>query len=188
MTNRIKILISILISIILFVLLFNLLSKNERTFINILSIVGFLLSALGIVIAFIQIISIKQIAIETREKVKESINLNNNILMISDLSRKAAIVDEIQGYLRADKIEMCILRMKDLKIIMNHLKNQNQYYSLVPKKQFQNAFENFNIDLHNFQTHHLNNAKMDLALVIKNLEELSTLFLSMETKLKDPQL
>jgi len=167
------------------VILFFFLSPEERSFLNVLGIIGFILSVLGIIIAYIQILSIKQISLETQRKVNENLVLNNNIIMLSDLSRKVAMIDEIQGYLRDDKIEMCILRMRDLKVILNSLRNQEHYTSLVSKKEFKNVFENFNIDLDNFQTFQLKpKGKIDKSIISRNLETLSTIFLSVEVKLK----
>jgi len=161
------------------------LPDKDRSFINILSIIGFLLSILGVLIAYFQILSIKEITIETQKQINENIRLNNNFLMLSDLSRKAAMVDEIQGYLKDGKIEMCILRMKDLKIILNSLRNQDYYNSLVSKKEFRDVFQNFNIDLDNFHKHQINNKnKINKEIIIRNLEGLSTLFLGVEAKLK----
>jgi hypothetical protein len=176
---------SSLTSIILFVIFYLILPDKDRSFINILSIIGFLLSILGVLIAYFQILSIKEITIETQKQINENIRLNNNFLMLSDLSRKAAMVDEIQGYLKDGKIEMCILRMKDLKIILNSLRNQDYYNSLVSKKEFRDVFQNFNIDLDNFHKHQINNKnKINKEIIIRNLEGLSTLFLGVEAKLK----
>ncbi|TDG36886.1 hypothetical protein EZJ43_06295 [Pedobacter changchengzhani] len=183
MTFRYKVLISALGSVILFTILLFFTPVNDRTFINVLSIIGFLLSLLGILIAYFQILSIKTISDETNKKIGQSIELNNKIFTLSDLSRKAAMVDEIMGYLRDNKIDMCILRMKDLKIIINNLRNQEKYHALVSRKQFKGVFDNFNLDLYNFQTAHLGSS-INKATVIKHLEDLSTLFLSVEIKLK----
>ncbi|RYE13017.1 MAG: hypothetical protein EOP34_09710 [Rickettsiales bacterium] len=176
---------SSLIAVILFIILFLLLPVQDRSLINILGIIGFLLSVLGILISYFQILSIKDITIETQKQVNESIRINNNFLMLSDLSRKAAMVDEIQGYLKDGKIEMCLLRMKDLKVILNSLRNQDYYSSFVSKKQFRDVFQNFNIDLDNFHKYQLNTKnRSDKELIIKNLEGLSTLLLGVESKLK----
>lgn len=186
MSYRQKVWIIAIISVILSIICYFRLEEEERKFINILGICGFTLSLMGIVIAYGQILSIKEIAIETQNKVNENITLNNNIIMLSDLARKAAMVDEIQGYLRDDKIEMCILRMRDLKVILNSLRNQDQYSSLISRKEFRNVFENFNLDLNNFQTHKFQaEGKIDKSIISRNLEALSTIFLSVEIKLKN---
>jgi hypothetical protein len=132
---------------------------KDRTLLNVLAIIGFLLSVLGIIIAYIQILSIKDITKQTQLEVLASIRFNNNLLMVSDLSRKAAMVDEIQGFIKDDKIELCILRMKEF------------YNSLFSKKEFKSIFEDFNIDLDNFQQHHLSTKnKLDKGKIITNLE------------------
>lgn len=188
MTYRFKVFVSAFVSGAVFIILFLLLPSNDRNYINVLTILGILLSLLGLVIAYFQLVSVKQIALETKQKVKDSITLNNNILMISDLSRKVAMVSEIQGYLRDGKIELCILRMNDLKIVLISLRNQNQYSTLVSKATFRKVFDSFSIDLYNFQRHSVDNSAIDLTVVMKNLNELSTLFLSVEIKLKTPKL
>lgn len=105
--------------------------------------------------------------------------------MLADLSRKVAIIDEIQGFLKSDRIDMCILRMKDLKIVLNSLRNQEVYYNLFSKQEFKTAFEDFNIDLDNFQKSTLNEKfKLNKGKILINLEALSTMLLTAETKLK----
>jgi phosphate/sulfate permease len=185
-TDRNIVLFIVLISIILTVGLIVLLPTNDRTMINIIGIVGFILSILGLAIAYIQIMSVKNIAEQTRNQVIAIIELSNDMLMISDLSRKAAMVDEIQRYLKDNKIELCILRMKDLKIILNSLKNHEQYNSLFKKNKFNLVFQTFNINLDNCQQHNLNEkSKINKISIIQNLEELSTLLMSVEVKLKN---
>lgn len=152
---------------------------------NYLNIIGLLLSILGIAIAYIQILSLKQITEATRKEVKASIQLNNAILLISDISKKVSMISEIQGFIRDGKIEMCILRIKDLKILFNDLLNHEEFKSLVNKKEFTNSQTNLNLDLHNFQKHLINEAnKIDKGIVIENLEGLSSLLLNVEVKLK----
>jgi len=182
--NKIVFATAILIIVLLSLIFF--LGSADRTFINIIGIAGFLLSILGILIAYVQVISIKDISLETQKKVVENIKFYNDILMLSDLARKAAMADEIQGYLKDDKIEMCILRMKDLKVILGNIKNQEFYSTLVSKREFKTVFDNFHHDLDNFQSHNLSiRNKLNKELIIKHLEDMSTMFLNVEVKLKN---
>lgn len=161
------------------------LTAEERTVLNVLGILGFTLSFIGVVIAYFQILSIKNITIETQNKVNASLALNSKILMISDLSRKVAMVDEIQGYLRADKIELCLLRMKDLKSLLNSLSNQKQYSSLVSQREFNNIRNRFMVDLINLQNQSFEKGnELDRAKIHENLEGLSTAFSNVEIALK----
>lgn len=185
MDYRKKIRSAIFLAILACVILMACLSRRERSLINILSIIGVVLSVLGIWIAYFQILSIKAITLATQKEVKESISQNNKIHMLADLSRKVAIIDEIQGFLKSDRIDMCILRMKDLKIVLNSLRNQEVYYNLFSKQEFKTAFEDFNIDLDNFQKSTLNEKfKLNKGKILINLEALSTMLLTAETKLK----
>jgi hypothetical protein len=157
-----------------FILLYYIPTK-DRTLINLISVFGFLLSILGIVIAYVQILSIKDISNltqaiaketeervrEAHERVKESFANSAKIILVSDLSRNAAMINEIQGYLIDKKIEMSILRMKDLKIILISLRNQPKYSGLFRRAEFTSAFDNFHINLDNLQKHHFNNTKVE---------------------------
>ena len=172
-------------TIVVSVGLYYLIPSEDRTILNVLAIIGFVISLMGIIISYLQILSLKQIAEQTRLQVAESIKLNNDILMLTDLSRKSAMIDEIQIYLRDNKIELCILRMKDLKIVLNTLKSISIYKPFFNRKEFTQIFENFNIDLSNFQNHRLNNANsIDKTVIMLNLDKLASFFQNVEIKLK----
>lgn len=96
------------------------------------------------------------------------------------------MIQEIQGYLRDDKFDLCRLRMKDLKGILANIGNQQYYSSLVPKKEFKSVLENFHLDYRNLLTHNPNEGtRIDKILVIEHLEALSLLFLNVENQLKN---
>lgn len=198
MSHRYKILFFALGCAVCYCILFYYIPVRDRTLINLIGVVGFLLSILGIAIAYVQILSIKDISNltqatvketeekvkETHERLKETFANSAKVLMVSDLSRKAAMINEIQGYLTEKKIEMSILRMKDLKAILISLKNQPKYSGLFKKEEFTSALDNFHINLDNLQKHHFNKTKIDLYKINKDMEVLSTLFLSVEHNLK----
>jgi hypothetical protein len=175
-----------ILSVAITVLMYLPLESENKTYLNFLAVGGFVAQILGLLITYIQINSVKEITKATEQQVKDSIELNNGILMISDLSKKIEMVNEIQGYLNDDKIELCILRMKDLKIILNSLKNQDQYKGFFLKRNFNDVFSKFIVDLDNLHAHRTKRQKFDKLIVIKNLEEISTLLSSVELKLKSP--
>lgn len=110
------------------------LPENERTAINNLCVVGFLVSILGIVIAYFQIMSVKEITKYTQAKLHENMVAHSNLHMISDLSGKGAMINEIQGYLKEENINMSAIRMKDLKVFLVALQNQPRYKFISEKK------------------------------------------------------
>lgn len=161
------------------------LSPEDRTFINYLNIVGLIIGIIGIIIAYIQILSIKQVTLAIKKEVTDSLNKNKSILLISDISKKVSMITEIQGFIRFNKIEMCVLRMKDLKLLLSDLNTYKEFSSLVNKKEFTNSFSDFHIDLENFHKSLLNDKnKIDKEKINANLEKLSTLLIDVEFKLK----
>jgi len=124
---------------------------------------------------------------ETHEKIKENITIHSNLHMISDLSAKGAMINEIQGYLREDNIKMSAIRMKDLKVVLIDLQSQPRYSALTKKEDFKSAVGNFHVNLDNLQKQHFRNGKIDLGKINKDLEDLSSIFLSVEHKLKTLQ-
>lgn len=205
MTDRYKVLFAVVVSIVFYCIIYYNLPGKDKTLINVLGIIGFLLSILGIVIAYIQILSVKKISKITQEKVKETqdrleerirdiqkrvqenMAAHSNLHMISDLSAKGAMINEIQAYLRNTNIEMCVIRMKDLKVVLISLRSQTRYSNLVKKADFITAFDNFHINLDNLQKHHFRAGKIDFVKVNKDLEDLSGIFLSVEQNLKKLQ-
>lgn len=185
-TNRIKIwLISIVTFLVVLSICVYFLPTKERTFINYLSIIGLILSILGIVISYIQILSIKDLAIAIKKEVTDSLNRNKAVLLISDISKKVSMISEIQSFIRNNKVEMCVLRMKDLKLLLSDLNTYKEFSNLVNKKEFNNSYSDFHIDLENFHKSLLNEKnKIDKEKINANLEKLSTLLLDVEFKLK----
>ena len=205
MTHRFRVVFAIVISIVCYCVIFYYLPNSERTLINLIGVIGFLLSILGIIIAYFQIMSVKEISKytqeqvqqtqerleqkirETHEKIKENITIHSNLHMISDLSAKGAMINEIQGYLREDNIKMSAIRMKDLKVVLIDLQSQPRYSALTKKEDFKSAVGNFHVNLDNLQKQHFRNGKIDLGKINKDLEDLSSIFLSVEHKLKTLQ-
>ncbi|HTM99997.1 MAG TPA: hypothetical protein VL088_14675 [Pedobacter sp.] len=124
---------------------------------------------------------------DMQDKLDENLTVHSNLHMISDLSSKGAMINEIQGYLKVENINMSAIRMKDLKVVLISLKSQPRYSAMVKKGDFITAFDNFNINLDNLQKHHFRPGKIDLVKINKDLEDLSGIFLSVEHNLKKLQ-
>ena len=211
-----KVLFSVLVSIVLYCVIFYYLPVPDRTLINLLGVVGFLLSILGLAISYIQIMSalesselaqkevseaqerfeekiqLMQENFEVKinamqEKLNESMVTHSNLHMIADLSSKGAMIGEIQGYLRDNNIKMSAIRMRDLKALLMALQNQSRYSTLAKKEEFKAALVNFHINLDNLQRQHFRAGKIDLGKINQDLEALSGVFLSVEHNLKKLQ-
>lgn len=181
------------------------LPEKDRTLLNNLGVIGFLLSILGIAMAYFQVMSVKEIAEhtkfqvketqerleeklrETQERLHENMVTHSNLHMISDLSGKGAMIGEIQGYLRDENIKMSAIRMKDLKVVLIALQSQSRYSALAKKEEFKTALSSFHINLDNLQRQHFRPGKINLGQINKDLEDLSGVFLSVEHNLKKLQ-
>ena len=184
MTARNKFWFIFLAAISLFTWLTIALPERERSFINYLGIIGFVMSILGLLIAYIQIMSLKEMTKTIQQEVQLNLQRQKSVHLISDISGKVVIIGEIQSFIRQDKMELCILRMNDLKRLLIDLKHNNEF-TKVARKDFNEAIENHNIDLTNMNRFLLNNKnKLNREDISKNLEVLSEILIGVETKLK----
>lgn len=180
--------ITILIFIIGFLGLFfyyNSLDKTLKNSLNLVSIFGTYLSLFGIIMSFIQIYDLKAINDKTQKEINESLKKINNILSVSELSKSLKIVDEIQNSLRANKNELALIRMKDLKYILIQIKHNKTLERYTSNDEYSDLLVDLSIDISNlsdniFKPHkNINVTKVNL-----NLEKISTKFSELENKLK----
>ncbi|WP_133054009.1 hypothetical protein, partial [Niastella yeongjuensis] len=113
---------SFIIGILITTLIFICLDKEERTVPNGFTIFGTFFSIFGLMIAFIQIKSLRESSEETKIAIDNSITRINQVLSVSDLSKSTKLIHEIQGFLQNNKLEMALIRMKDLKAVLIQVK------------------------------------------------------------------
>ncbi|WP_374460242.1 hypothetical protein [Chryseobacterium taeanense] len=180
--------ITMLIFIIGFLGLFfyyNNLDKIFKNSLNLITIFGTYLSLFGIIMSFIQIYDLKAINDKTQKEVNESLKKINNILSVSELSKSLKIVDEIQSSLRANKNEVALIRMKDLKYVLIQIKHNKSLEKYTANDEYSDLLIDLSIDISNlsdniFKPHkNINVTKVNL-----NLEKISTKFSELENKLK----
>lgn len=110
----------------------------QRNLINLFTVYGTYISVFGLVIAYIQLVQVKDAAQKTMIAVEENAKNISRILSVSDLSKSIKTIHEIQGFIAIKKYDLAILRMKDLRlalITVQHSQNiienakQNEIYS-----------------------------------------------------------
>jgi len=159
------------------------LSDNEQTTINFISLCGTFVSLIGLFITYIQVISLKQATEKTKLEIDNTLNRVNQIISISELSKGSKIIHEIQSANRSSNYELSLIRMQDLKAILIQVKNQ-QNEDLI-KDKFKTAIKNLGIDIGAYDAL-LTKQKtgIDITKVNSNLEKLSTTLIEFENKLK----
>jgi len=159
--------------------------ENNRNEINLMSVFGTYLSVFGIIIAYIQILSIKQETIKTQNAIKSSLDQVRRVLSISELSKTKKLIEEIQQYLQNDKFDASSLRMHDLKENLI----QNKYISHLTKqteaKSYRDLIANVGIDINTLHDKiSIPVAVIDKSIIMQNLEKVKSAILEFENILK----
>lgn len=119
---RTEAILTFIIGTLIIAVLFVKLPDIQRTIANGFTLFGTYFSLYGLLIAYLQIKSIKETSKETQKAVNESTIRINQVLSISELSKSNKIIQEIQTSLQNDKLELALIRMKDLKSILIQIK------------------------------------------------------------------
>ncbi|MES2765341.1 MAG: hypothetical protein V4642_05710 [Bacteroidota bacterium] len=184
--NRNTALILLLILILVgFTIVLWYLDPVDRTKINILAIIGTLISIYGLALAYLQIHSLRETAEKTEKAVNAANERINQILSVSELSKTIQSVREVQNYIKSEKYELAQLRMKDVKSVLIQVKHNIELFELTNSDEYKTAFSDFIIDLNNLSSHVLTDKRgVNFKKIIANLESISSLLSEFENKLK----
>jgi len=125
------------------------LEESERTLINYFSIMGTYSSVYGIIVAYVQILSVKETTENTEQRVEDANKRVMKMLSISDISKAIKTVHEIQNYLISNKDESSIIRLKDLKSILIQLKYNSEIGELTDSNDFTDSLATISIHMEN---------------------------------------
>jgi hypothetical protein len=173
------------IGFLIIVIFYYNLSSVHKNIINFISLFGTFLSLFGIIFAFLQLESLKQINKNTQTQVNLSIEKINDILSISELSKSIKVIQEIQNYLHNQKSELSLVRLKDLKQILIQIKHNNNLTEFTNQEDYEKFIVNLSIDINNISDSILKPSRsVNFSKINSNLEELSTRLSEFENKLK----
>lgn len=147
------------------------LKESERNLINYFSIMGTYSSVYGIIVAYVQILSVKETTENTRQRVEDANKRVMKMLSVSDISKAIKTVHEIQNYLLSNKDESSIIRLKDLKSILIQLKYNSEIGELADSNDFTDSLATISIHMENLN-HNLIGSKTGLnkGKIISDLE------------------
>lgn len=183
--NQWKTIISFIFGTIIIVLLFINLDKNNRTLVNFFTLFGTFASIFGLVLAYIQIISLKETNEKTKIAVESSLNKINQMLSVSELSKANKIIHEIQTSNINGKHEISLIRMKDLKSILIQIKYNSELNIYTETSIYNQNITDVSIDINNLNDLLIGKKKgLNFSKFNSNLEELSTTITEFENKLK----
>lgn len=176
---------ALVIGTLIIIALFISLDKESKTVVNFFTLYGTFASIYGLVIAYLQIQSIKQTSQQTKEAVDKSLFRINQVLSISDISRANKVIQEIQSSILGNKHELALIRMKDLKQILIQVKYNRDLDEFTTDTNYNQNIIDLSIDISNINDLLLLGKQgINFSKVNQNLENLATLLSEFENALK----
>ncbi|WP_026951302.1 hypothetical protein [Algoriphagus mannitolivorans] len=158
---------------------------SDKTLPNYATVIGTICSIVGLSIAYINILALKEESIIISKQIHLTLEKVNQLNSLSEISKAIKVNQEIQEFLRNEKIELARLRTLDLKYMLLHFNNDLLLNELTSDEEYKKLILDFGIDLNSLNETLINSKrKVDFTKVVKNLEELSTYLTKFELKLK----
>lgn len=183
-TRKVTLYILIVGALLTLVFVYIVFKQNKLDFISAIGIIGSIASLAGISIAYIQILSLKEISNHNSIIINAALNQLFKSFSISDIAKAIKLVQEIQNLIRSEKSESALLRMQDLKAILiqiNHVKILNGKFS---DEDYKNIMTDLNIDISNINSQLIKQKPgINYIKVLANLESVTTFFNVLENKL-----
>lgn len=158
---------------------------SERTYFNyfvviatVISTIGSFASLIGLLLAYVQIVKIKDNSEYSNRMVQKALDAVDMIILVSDISKSIPLLREIQGYILRENLQMAQLRMKDLKPILLLVNSNDKILILERKEEFGVLFTTFSVNLNTLDSVVLKQKKgINAAKINQNLEDISTLLI-----------
>lgn len=152
------------------------LQESERTLINVLSIVGTMTSIFGLSIAFIQILTLKEISEHTQLTISETKNKLILGISISDVTESLSLVSDIDSFIGNQKYEIARLKLIDLRYKLIQFKSSDEFKIIVHEGRIKEIIETINIQisiLYNIIFSEID-LKFDSDVINSQLQEIAT--------------
>jgi len=177
--------ISFLVGTGLICLIFIFLPIDQKTVVNAFTLFGTFISIFGLALASIEIKSVNEVNEKTKKAIEKSLLKINQILSISDLSKANKIIQEIQTALISNKLEIVLLRMRDLKTILIQVKYNEDLVEYTSANIYNKNIMDIASDINNVHNEIIeNNQKIKVDKIQQNLEKIATILSDFENKLK----
>ena len=183
--NKIIIIIVFIIGTFVISILYSSLKSELKNLVNFFTLFGTFATLFGLWLAYLQIQSIKQTSIQTKEAVDKSLVRINQVLSISEISKASKIIQEIQNSILHEKNELALLRMKDLKQILIQIKYNPDLTEFTNNGGYIQNINDLSIDINNINDFVIGYKKgVNFSKINQNLEKLATILSDFENKLK----
>ena len=158
---------------------------QEKTIINLISLLGTYISIYGILLAYLQILSLRQLTLKTQEAVKTSSESIQRVLSVAELSKIKKLIEEIQQYLHNDNFNGSVIRMNDLKENLIQNKYVPQLARHTSTKHYREVISNTGVDINTLNDKVSKpQVIIDKSIIMRNLEKAKSTILEFENELK----
>lgn len=113
------------------------LTDEEKTTINILSVIGTIASSFGLAIALIQIIALKEISVITQSTIQDTKEKLMLGISISDVTESIKLISEIDSFIGNQKYEIARLKIVDLREKLIQFKSSKEFQLIVEDNKIQ---------------------------------------------------
>jgi hypothetical protein len=177
--------ISFLVGTGIICLIFVFLPIDQKSVVNAFTLFGTFISIFGLTLAFKQIKSVNEVNEKTKKAIEKSLLRINQILSISDLSKANKIIQEIQTALISNKLEIVLLRMRDLKTILIQVKYNEDLDEYIIATNYNQNITDIASDINNVHYEIINNnQRINVHRIHQTLEKIATILSDFENKLK----
>ena len=175
----------VFIGVLLAIILVWRLPAAERNLINVTALVGSIASAFGLLIAVLQILSLKKITEATQEAVQETKDKLRRVISLSDVSRAIKLIEEIQNYASEEKYQLARLRLQDLRSLLLQFSGNADFGEIVEPELYERFLEDVNLSVVNLYDIMVGRKKrFDHSKLNQTLEKIVTILIQLENKLK----
>lgn len=162
-----------------------LLPEKSKILLNYISVIGTFASVFGLLIAYLQILSLKSTSKSIGKAVQSSTHRINTIFSIADLAKSKKIIEEVQLMLQNDIYHAGVLRLKDLKELLIQAKYNEDLQKLTQLQEYKSIIIDTGIDITTLNNYILKvKSTINKSKIISNLEQTRTKIIEFENELK----
>lgn len=154
-----------------------------------LSILGIIVSGVGLIYAIRQVKGLKDITASYQEQVKQEVaSAQNKIregLYISEITLCIKNLESAIKYVRESKIELALLRMEDIENTLSNNTLAEKYLNVSDRYKFKNAIDNYKDSLKSLIKNGDDESKINKDFVLESLTTIRSYLSVIDNTLKN---
>lgn len=167
------------------VAIFVYLFTSNKGLLEVVSGVGSTASMFGLIVAILQIIRVRTASEAARKASEDARSQMYNFISVSDVSRAAGILNEVQRLLRDKKFEAAEIRLTDLRKSLVQFGSHDKMAEMDEYDKYVNICEEIDIEIINLNKRIIDSSKSYNSMkLIEKLETIDRIISEFENKLK----